>query len=363
MENLIPLEYYSFIYYNVLLVTVLLVFFNANINDFGSKKNGNFLPLVGWLFVAFVVLHIGLRPIDPAFIDMTMYAHLFSLFADGLANVTASEGDFGFNTFTRYASKLMSVEAYFLLCAVIYVVPLVIASVRLFKKFWFYSFLMFVVSFSFLGYGVNGIRNGMATSIFLLAISFWDRKMIMFLLLAISLSFHKSMSLPILALVCTFFYNDTRSYFKAWLASIPLSLIVGNYFVTLFTTLGFDDARVNIYFNDNAVEDAAGFRWDFVLYSATGVFAAYYFILKKNFSDPLYFRLVNVYLIANAFWILVIRAGFSNRFAYLSWFLLPLIIVYPIIKVRLIKEQHQTLGKIIFVYYLFTYVLNFLLHA
>ena len=39
-----------------------------------------------------------------------------------------------------------------------------------------------------------------------------------------------------------------------------------------------------------------------------------------------------IYLTANAFWILVIRSSFSNRFAYLSWFLMAIIIFYPFFK-------------------------------
>ncbi|RZJ34854.1 MAG: EpsG family protein [Flavobacterium sp.] len=364
MENLIPLEYYSFVYYNALLATVLLVYFNTTINDFGSKKNGDFLPLLGWLFAAFVIVHIGLRPIDPAFVDMTMYAHMFNLFADGTNDVTAIEGDRGFNMFLLVTSKIMTVKTFFLVCALLYIVPLIIASFRWFKNLWFYGFLMLVISFSFLGYGVNGIRNGIATSLFILALSFWDRKVIMAALLVLSISFHKSMSLPIFALVATLFHNNVRTYLKGWIAAIPISLIVGNLFVTLFTTLGFDDARVNIYFNETAIDDpVSGFRWDFILYSATGVFAGWYFIVKKNFSDPLYARIVNIYLIANAFWILIIKAGFSNRFAYLSWFLLAVVITYPMIKVRILKDQHNVLGKIIVVYFMFTYLLNYILHA
>ena len=47
------------------------------------------------------------------------------------------------------------------------------------------------------------------------------------------------------------------------------------------------------------------------------------FIVKKNYiEDQLYVKMCNIYLLANAIWILVIRANFSNRFAYLSWFYL-----------------------------------------
>ncbi|MBA4135207.1 MAG: hypothetical protein C0525_10825, partial [Flavobacterium sp.] len=102
---------------------------------------------------------------------------------------------------------------------------------------------------------------------------------------------------------------------------------------------------------------AVGFRWDFLLYSISGVFTGLYFIFKKEFEDEFYKRLINLYLMTNAFWILVIRANFSNRFAYLSWFLLGVVIIYPFLKRVFFKEQHQIIGKIILAYFLFTYVL------
>jgi hypothetical protein len=48
-------------------------------------------------------------------------------------------------------------------------------------------------------------------------------------------------------------------------------------------------------------------------------------------SDPFYARLVNTYLFANAVWVLVIDADFSNRFAYLSWFMMPWVLLYPFV--------------------------------
>ncbi|HEY0092629.1 MAG TPA: EpsG family protein [Flavobacterium sp.] len=361
METFIPLQYYTFVYYNVLLLTVLLMYFNANVNVLASGKNHNFIRLLGILFVPFIVLYIGMRPIDPIFVDMTMYNHLFVQFADGETTASEIKGDVGFLYFVQYASKVMTPEMFFLICAVIYITPLVVVSFKWFKEYWFYAFLMLVISFSFLGYGVNGIRNGMATSLFLLAVSFHSRKVVMVLLLLLSIGFHKSMSLPICALALTYFHNDMRTYLKAWIFAIPISFVVGGFFVAFFTTLGFDDARVGIYLSEDPLQSANGFRWDFILYSATGVFAGWYYIVKKQYKDPFYERLLNVYLISNMFWILIIRAGFSNRFAYLSWFLLAIVIIYPLIKVKLISNQHRIVGQILFIYFMFTYLLNYLL--
>ena len=81
-------------------------------------------------------------------------------------------------------------------------------------------------------------------------------------------------------------------------------------------------------------------------------------IVAENFCE---LRLFNIYLFANAFWILVIRANFSNRFAFLSWFLLALVICYPWLKFYFEKNQHRKLGMIMLAYFGFTYLMNIIL--
>ncbi|GEP50379.1 hypothetical protein FNO01nite_10510 [Flavobacterium noncentrifugens] len=351
--------YYT-IYANVLLLVVFLSYLYSNISVLDAPKNFPVWNILGAFLAVFLGIYVGFRPIDYIFVDMPMYAHMFEMYADGSAFARDATTDVGFYYLMEYCSKIMTAEMFFFVCFMIYIVPLVFVSIKWFKKYWFYSFLLLVTSFSFLSYGVNGIRNGMATSVFLLAISFANQRIIMALILFVSYSFHKSMSLPILALCITFAYNDFRTYLKFWLISIPLSFAVGTLFITLFTSLGFNDDRVGTYLSDVETLESSGFRLDFIIYSASAIFAAWYYIVKKKFDDPFYTRLVNVYLIVNTFWILIIRAGFSNRFAYLSWFMIAIIIIYPLLKIKLITEQHKTIGKILVIYYIFTYVLNFI---
>jgi hypothetical protein len=73
-------------------------------------------------------------------------------------------------------------------------------------------------------------------------------------------------------------------------------------------------------------------------------------------SDPLYARLVNTYLLTNGLWVLVIHASFSNRFAYLSWFMMPWILLYPFVPGK-VNDRPRTafIAAILFIHYLFTY--------
>ena len=73
-------------------------------------------------------------------------------------------------------------------------------------------------------------------------------------------------------------------------------------------------------------------------------------------TDPFYARLVNTYLLANALWVLVINTSFSNRFAYLSWFLMPWTLLYPFVPGRVIHRPRTGLiAATLVLQYMFTY--------
>ena len=365
MNTLIPVEYYSAIYFNILLAIVLLVYIQSGNSELVAKENVSTKKVFGAIFLCFVILYMGTRPISFTFADMAVYALEFKDYANGAPLNTDKEIVFG--VFMKFCSGLMSAEVFFLLCAFLYVYPLYLASKKLFKEFWFYSLFILVISFSFWAYGTNGIRNGLATSLFIYALS-RNKKTVTIAFIVLSVLIHTSLIIPTIAYTISLFYKNLKSYMIAWVVAIPLSLALGSFWENFFLNLGFiEQDRVIGYFSDdqayldNIVEIKVGFRWDFLLYSAIGVFAGYYFIFKKKFEDVFYNRLFAIYLLCNALWILVIRANFSNRFAYLSWFLLGLLIIYPLLKVSLFKKQHVLIGRILFIYFLFTYVLNFVL--
>lgn len=314
---------------------------------------------MGGFLLLFVILHMGLRPINWRFGDMVVYNQSYENYLYGMPFIPSS--DIVFEYFMFNCAQIMTASSFFLLCTLLYVVPLWAACRKWFAAYNYYAFLALVASFSFWAFGTNGIRNGIATSIFLYALS---RDKIVFKVIGviIALGFHKSVAIPTAALVLTYFYVNPKKYFYGWLACIPLSLVSGGFWEGLFAGFMADD-RVSYLTgtNEQGEFSSTGFRWDFVLYSASAVYAAYFFIFKKKFQDPIYNRLVCVYLAANAFWILVIRANFSNRFAYLSWFMMGIIIVYPFLTKIQIKNQHKVLAVVLLAYFAFTYLMNVIL--
>jgi hypothetical protein len=359
MNTLVPLEYYSIIYFQFLLIIVLAVFFNSfqkELTDLDSLRNKNSF---GVSVLILLILYLGLRPISFAFGDNIE----FQKYVNGAP--FDSKRDFIFELMKYLFAKYLNAPSFFFTCSFLYVYLLYLASKKMFKDYWFYAFLMFIVAFTFWAYGTNGIRNGLATSIFIYGIS-RDKKYVVIAFLIASYFIHKGMLIPLLAFLITTFYTNSKVYLYSWFLAIPLSLALGGFWEAFFLSLGFGEEKLGTYlgsFNQasEGVELVAGFRWDFLLYSASGVFAGWYFIYKKGFEDVLYKKIFNTYLIANALWVLVIRANYSNRFAFLSWFLLGLVLIYPLLKIKVFNKQHVVIARIIFVFFGFCYLMNVIL--
>ena len=354
-NSIIPIPYYTPIFYNTVLVmvffTVLKLFTKGYVIQNPNKKEYTSLIL---MFA--VILYMGLRPVSVYFADMVTYNSRFLEYAKGRDLVLGK--DVFWESFMKFCSTVMTAKIFFLVCAILYVFPLYKASKNWFGEDKYLVFLMFIASFSFWAAGTNGIRNAIATSLFVFGISYADNRKLQFSIIALSFFIHASMIVPISAFVLIIFYKNPKYYMLGWLFCIPLSLALGDVFENLFALLGFGGNRISYLTEENVNKNAfayTGFRWDFLIYSATAVFSGYYFIIKKKFTDKVYIQLFNIYVIANAFWILVIRANFSNRFAYLSWFLMAAVIFYPFFKQRFFKNQQKVLAYVILSYFGFTY--------
>jgi hypothetical protein len=365
LNTLVPLELYTPVYYNILLLFVLILYFIVIKKQEQQEVTASHLNGIGVFLFGFVFLYMALRPISYTFGDMGEYAKGFISLVNNSNNLINT--DLAFDYLMLFCAKIMTVELFFVTCALLYILPLYMVSKKYFGKFWVYSFFMLVLSMSFWAYGTNGIRNGLATSFFLFALS-RDKLASKIGFMIIAVLFHKSLIVVTFAFILSKYYSNSKAYILGWFLFIPLSLALGSFWENFFMGLGLvEDEKIASYlsgtdeFLDKIVEVKVGFRWDFLVYSATGVFAGWYFIVKRKFKDSHYIQLYNIYIIVNAFWVLVIRANFSNRFAYLSWFMLSLIIIYPLLKQDFFENQYKVLAKIIFCYFLFTYILNFVL--
>jgi len=362
MGSVISPDMYYPVYINLCLFLVFFTLLHTRMLAIDENKNLTFINVSGYVLLFSLILYIGQRPISVWFGDMMNYIVTFNEYRFG--KEIEEVNDFGWHFFMKSMSTIVSPYTFFTFCSFFYIFPMYKISKFLFKEYWYYSFILFVVSFSFWTYGVNGVRNGIATSIFLWGICYHKNKVVMGLFFLWAVSFHKTLLLPIFAFIITYFYNNPKVFFKGWLFCIPLSLVMGGVWISLFSSLGFGgDGRLSGYLTTQSEAGtfaSTGFRWDFLFYSAFPIFAGWYFIYKKSYQDTFYFKLLNTYLICNGFWVLVIKANYSNRFAYLSWFMMALLIIYPFLKERFFKNQHFTIGIVMLAYFSFTYFMYYL---
>lgn len=360
MFDWIPPESYTTIHYNVLLVIALLITFHAIIFNVNDEQSIDFFYSFGYIVVFTLILYMGLRQVrNDYFGDTINYTLAYELLQQGVS--VKIKSDYLFNYLMKLCSKLMDVHSFFLLIDVLYIVPCFLFSQKYFRRYWFFAMFMFIGSYSFWSYGTNGLRNGLATSFFIMGLYFYDKKYWMYFWFFSGYFMHASLIIPIAAFIVSGIYKNPKIYLYIWFLAIPLSLVGGGSWSSLFSTLGLEN-RTSGYLSNIAKTgeeaSAVGFRWDFLVYSASAVFAGAYFIFKKKITDPFYIHVFGIYCIANAFWILVITAAFSNRFAYLSWFLMPAVIAYPIFRYKIWKEQYKIFGAILFIYFMFTYFMN-----
>ena len=358
MFDWIPINSYTSLYYHTMMVFTIITLLHSYYNNLFDYSTKTFSMSFGYILLIWTLSYLGTRPVSYVFGDMGTYARTYGRMAAGEQFIITK--DLLFNNFMRFCTKIMSDRSFFFICALIYTVPLYLFSKKYCGTYWYFVFFIFVGSYMFWPFGTNGIRNGIGTSLFILALYFYNRKILMYAFMALSFGIHSSLIIPIAAFAVSGIYKNPKIYLYIWLAAIPLSLIGGGFWEGFFGSLGFgDDTRAEDYLTkgnvNNDVFAYTGFRWDFLFYSSFAVFAGWYFIFKKKITDKFYIHLWGIYMIANAFWILVIRANFSKRFAYLSWFMMAPVIAYPLMRYKLWGNQYKVIGWVLCVYYLFTY--------
>lgn len=320
-----------------------------------------------------VTLFLGLRPVSGSFVDTVMYAYNYEQIGTVFHSIDLKT-EWLWTNFTILCKRLgLNIHEYFFAIELCYIGGMFVFAWKKMRKNLWLTMLFFFSAFQAYSFGTNGIRNGMACSIVLIALAFLAdaeesnfSKYFAFFMMFIALGIHRSTMLPTVASLAAFFYvKDTKIAIRFWLLSIVISLAAGPLVEQFFTSLGFDD-RMEQYSSVNMTEDVSqrfsgtGFRLDFLFYSSFPVAMIWYVTRYRHFTDRAYTMFANTYLLCNSFWIMVIRAAFSNRFAYLSWFLYPVVIAYPLLRMNLWKDQDRKTALVFFFYSGFTLAMFFI---
>lgn len=368
--------YYNVLYYFLLLflswITVLYHIGSHGQKILHEENNNSISQLSAVILTLFFIFFLGLRPVSRGdFGDMWLYALNYEKNSTEYSSISI-HGEWLWNNISVFCSHMgMNDNEYFFTIELLYIGSMFFCACYLTRHNLWLTMLFFFTAFSTYSYGTNGIRNGLACSFTLVAICLLIgegrlKKVLSLFLMFCAVGIHRSIVLPSAsALMTLYVVKDTKWAFRFWLVSIALSLVLGNAVAQFFAALGFDNRLEDYYqgqFKEGNIErfSSVGFRWDFWLYSAAPVVMIWYVTRFRHFTEIGYTMIANTYLLCNAFWIIVIRSSFSNRFAYLSWFIYPLVIVYPLLRMNLWKDQDRKTAIIYFLYSGFMFFMYFI---
>lgn len=303
----------------------------------------------------FAILFVGLRPVHSAFADMVGYNHAYnSMLGNQWHLLIEGSDDLLFdNLFSLFASIEIPSTFFFLFIDVVYFLCIFLACKKMFPLHFELAFLVCLTAFSTFSYATNGIRAGTAGSIFLLAIAYKEQKWLSIVLCLISWGIHHSMLVVLLSYVTVNVCKKTNCFFYLWGISLLMSVLHISSLQYFFAQYVNEKGASYLIPQGN---DAfvTGFRLDFVLYSAVPVLIGYWIYLKKEILDINYNLLLRLYLLTNSLWLLCMYASFSNRIAYLSWFLYPIVLIYPFLAFYWDENQLIWAKKISIYHMLFT---------
>ena len=362
---------YSTIY--LIIVTIITLFVCARYNKRKDditysfkqrKRDGTFI------LVIFLVLFIGFRPKSHIFVDMMNYITFYHAFYEGETFIFDKEAEnlLFDNYFAWIGSMNLGTTFLFVTIAVVYFICTYIACRRMFPQDTLAAYLVFLAAFSTFSYATNGIKAGAAGSIFLMALSYRRNLKICIPLILISWGFHHSMILPIVALALTLVYKNSKIYFIGWCFCLLISMAHITFFQELFAGILSDsgDSSGANYLNavDNEWGGRIGFRIDFVIYSAMPILVGYWAVYKKRMQlSKIYTCLLNLYMTLNGTWMLCMYANFTNRIAYLSWFLYPIVLIYPYLNENWGPTRYKAFSLVMLAHLGFTLFMEFVFYA
>lgn len=347
-------DYYMLIYYA--LVSMMSV---SIINKYKYRVGYSSMVIKNtfiFLLAIFFILLIGLRPTDDFwFADSYWYNYNYNaqegnpfVFTIDTSNVIWD------NLFDYFCANRLGISTLFLLSDVLYFGCSYLACRKFFPKDTAAAYLVFLGAFSTFSFSYNGIKAGIAASVFLLALAYSEKLWLSIALVLASWGFHHSMQLPIAAFVMSLFYKNSKVYFGVWVLCILLAVGHVTFFQSLFASMS-DESGASYLQGDSADSFLTGFRPDFILYSAMPVFVGYYAVYKKKMAITPYYRmLLNIYLITNSVWMLCMYASYTNRIAYLSWLMYPVVLIYPFLNEAWGNLKYKVFSKVMTYHLLFT---------
>lgn len=283
-------------------------------------------------YVVLFFLLVAFRPIGiDGFEDTPMYMQWFKQASE--SHRFSLNNDIGYDILNFLMAQVFSVRVYFIFLALIGGVLVYQIFVHINKTYvWIMIGVYCVMSFHFIFHSVL-IRQNLAFLLFLYAIV---EKNIKFkvVFFALSILFHKSMFIPLsIYTVVSLFNIKPQYYFIVWVGAVIISLWCGDLIINTIRTLNIEtflDHRIKyIYENDPNSGYYSEKKWPWKTLFASFLISIFGLFISRTLKDRQYDTLISIFIASNSIWIIFMRANFHYRIAYLSLFLIPLILLFP----------------------------------
>lgn len=366
MFSLAP-QYYSPIYYAIVVFLSFLVFSQYEGYSEDRTYDGQQHSQLGIiLFTFFLFFFIGLRPVsNQYFVDMDTYEDVYNIIRgrDFVFNTGAGTNLIFDNLFNYMASLELPSTYFYLIISAVYFIGISWACSLFFPNDKMAALLVYLSAFSTFAYGTNGIKAGAAASVFLVATALYERRQWIgvVLLLFISWGFHHAMILPIVAFVGCLMVKNPKVFLFFWVVCFFLSLFHVTFFQELMAGIIDDQGAGYLSGEGGHVRSDffGGFRIDFVLYSVVPIVIGLIAIEKKKIESERYCFLLNLYTLINAVWLLCMYSDFTNRIAYLSWMLYPIVLIYPFLNEDWEGPKYKIFQWVVYIHLAFNLFMEF----
>jgi EpsG family len=309
--------------------------------DIRRWNDKGFDNLIVGVIVGYIILVFGSRSADVGK-DTAAYIDTFNRVAKTGSLTLALQGvkgDLLFYVFTYICTRFFNSQIYLALMVVLLIWPVTAFTYKVTATKRSLLLLTFVSFFFFQAIGINIIRNGVALGFTILYFAM-NRKEDTWKKIAcavVASFFHLSVLAIFLVDLLIRKIKDIRLFY-----ALLAVATVGSYLGFGFNNIPFVSEvasldRISGY-ADNLSEYKVGFRIDFWAFNII-------FVIIGHFGNRLeqnefYTRIFKLYLVMTAVFYLCFNFAFSDRFGLLSWIFIPVILFYPLLKMRTPAFKH-----------------------
>lgn len=204
-----------------------------------------------------------------------------------------------------------------------------------------YFVLCAVGCMGFVSYGSNTIRAGFGLALLMMAFcanNWWVKTG----LSIAAIGCNMPMLIPVTGyLFANYIMKKERWCEGVWLIFLLITSLTSVVSDILMLAGGLDARTTEWLEGDGSDVYNIGFRADFLIYSLIPILYARYNMKHLITDVPLYCRVYRTYILVNALWLLLMRIPYTDRFAYLSWFMIPFLLLYPVLNCNLDCQHPQ----------------------